>query len=58
MLFYGMITSMHDVHADHVQEVIASMHNAWAFFTRGSIDTACEKVRVIIEECTQLGIQV
>ena len=58
MLFFGLITSMHDVHADHVQEVIATLHNAWVYFTKGSIESACEKVRVIIEECTQLGIQV
>ena len=57
MLVFALMTRLHDVHSDHIQDVIAEMHNVWVLFAKGSVLDACTKVRKLIEQCMELGIQ-
>ena len=56
MLAFALMTRFHDVHSDHIQTVIANMHNSWVHFAKGNVVEACLKVRKLIVECIELGI--
>ena len=57
MAVFGVITLHKDVHSNHIQAVTTSMHNVWIHFVKGSLEDACGKVRKLIKQCKELGIQ-
>ena len=56
MLAFALMTRFHDVHSDHIQNVIQDMHNSWVGFAKGCVIDACSKVRKLIVQCIELGI--
>ena len=53
MLVYGLITALHDVHANNIDSIENYMNSVWSQFVRGSMKAACGAVRRALKPSAQ-----